>query len=68
MPSSFSIFNQKLSAAAAQAAYLPRTVALVWNAAPSYTSTWAALLVIQGLLPAAASSPPAGRTGGCGDT
>ncbi len=34
-------------------AYVPATLRLIWTAARGYTAAWAALLVIQGLLPAA---------------
>src|SRR5437588_139672 len=44
----------KLRAAAAQLAYLPRALSLVWAAAPRWVAAWVALLVAQGLLPAAA--------------
>ena len=37
----------------AQLPYLPRTLSLVWSAAPGWTSAWAALLLVQGLLPVA---------------
>jgi ATP-binding cassette subfamily B protein len=37
----------------AQLPYLPRALSLVWAAAPGWTSAWAALLLIQGLLPVA---------------
>jgi ATP-binding cassette, subfamily B, bacterial len=37
----------------AQLAYAPRTLRLVWAAAPGWTVSWITLLVIQGLLPAA---------------
>src|SRR5215813_3793956 len=32
---------------------LPRAIALVWGATRSWTAAWAALLLVQGLLPAA---------------
>ena len=38
-----------------QLSYLPRTLRLVWAAAPSWTTAWAVLLVAQGLLPAEAA-------------
>ena len=37
-----------------QLSYLPRTLRLVWNATRNWTLAWAVLLVVQGLLPAAA--------------
>lgn len=43
----------KLRQALAQAPYLPRALALVWQAARPWTIAWLALLVIQGLLPIA---------------
>jgi ATP-binding cassette subfamily B protein len=33
--------------------HLPRAIALVWGATRSWTAAWAALLLVQGLLPAA---------------
>lgn len=43
----------KLRKALAQLPYLPRALALVWDAAPSLTLAWGVLVAIQGLLPAA---------------
>lgn len=43
----------KLKAFTGQLEYLPRTLRLIWAAAPRWTATWVALLVLQGLLPAA---------------
>ena len=43
----------KLRKAATQLPHIPRTLALVWEAAGAWTSAWAALLVVQGLLPVA---------------
>src|SRR5215203_1216604 len=37
----------------AQLLYLPRAFALVWSSAQRWTIAWAALLVLNGLLPAA---------------
>jgi ATP-binding cassette, subfamily B, bacterial len=37
---------------ATQFPYVPRTLALVWEASASWTTAWAILLVVQGLLPA----------------
>ncbi len=48
-----SFLASRLRRAAAQLPYLPRALALVWTAAPGWTAVWAALLVVQGLLPAA---------------
>ena len=43
-----------LRSAMARLRNLPRVFALVWNTSRGYTSAWALLLVVQGLLPAAA--------------
>jgi len=43
----------KLLKAAAQLPYLPRALGLVWAAARGWTTTWAVLLLLQGLLPVA---------------
>ncbi|MCL6545540.1 MAG: ABC transporter ATP-binding protein/permease [Bryobacteraceae bacterium] len=43
----------RLRKAAAQLPYLHRTLALVWQASGGWTTAWASLLVIQGLLPVA---------------
>ncbi|HUP18687.1 MAG TPA: ABC transporter ATP-binding protein, partial [Gemmatimonadota bacterium] len=43
----------RLSQAARQARWLPRTLRLVWQAAPGWTTGWAAMLIVQGLLPVA---------------
>ncbi|HEY2962151.1 MAG TPA: ABC transporter ATP-binding protein [Pyrinomonadaceae bacterium] len=48
-----SILSAKLRKALAQLPYLPRALALVWEVARPWTIAWIALLVIQGLLPAA---------------
>ncbi len=32
---------------------IPRAIRMVWNAAPGWTSLWAALILVQGLLPVA---------------
>lgn len=45
--------RSKLRRAAAQLHYLPRAWGLVWGAARYWTLAWAALLVVQGLLPVA---------------
>ena len=42
-----------LKKAAGQLRYLPRAIALVWQAARGWTTAWALLLVVQGLLPIA---------------
>lgn len=43
----------RIKALRSQAAYLPRTFRLIWSAAPGWTTAWAILLVVQGLLPVA---------------
>ncbi|HEY1206226.1 MAG: ABC transporter ATP-binding protein [Bryobacteraceae bacterium] len=45
--------QSKLQAFALQLRYVPRTLALVWAAAPAWTAAGLALLLIQGLLPLA---------------
>ncbi|GAC1353914.1 MAG: ABC transporter ATP-binding protein [Herpetosiphon sp.] len=35
-----------------QLAYIPRTLRLIWRAAPALTTSWFVVLVLQGLLPA----------------
>lgn len=53
MASDNSVLVSKLRKAASQFAELPRTLKLVWDAAPGWSAAWAALLLIQGLLPVA---------------
>jgi ATP-binding cassette, subfamily B, bacterial len=48
------IFREKLRKALAQLPNLPRAFGLVWTVARPWTIAWIALLVMQGLLPAAA--------------
>ena len=36
-----------------QLPYLPKALKLVWNAAPGWTTAWAVLLIVQGVLPVA---------------
>lgn len=43
----------RLRLAATQLRYLPRTLDLVFRAAPAWTMAWGAMLVVQGLLPVA---------------
>jgi len=43
----------KLRRLVAELPHLPRTLALVWDAAPYWTALWLGLLILQGLLPAA---------------
>jgi len=47
-------FAARCRQAAAQLPLLPRAVGLVWQAAPLHTAVWAAMLLLQGLLPVAA--------------
>jgi ATP-binding cassette, subfamily B, bacterial len=44
----------KLSDALAKIGYWPRTIRMIWAAAPNWTVAWAVLLIFQGLLPLAA--------------
>lgn len=53
MFSSVKILNSKLHKALAQLPYLPRALKLVWAVARPWTTVWIALLIVQGLLPAA---------------
>ena len=46
--------NSKLERVLAQLPYLPRALALVWASARGWTIAWAVLLLLQGILPAAA--------------
>jgi ATP-binding cassette subfamily B protein len=48
-----SILGAKWRKLAAQFPYLPQAFGLVWAAAPKHATAWAALLVLQGLLPIA---------------
>ena len=43
----------RVATAARQFRYLPRTLRLVWEATPGWTTTWVGMLVVQGLLPVA---------------
>lgn len=52
MFSSVRILGSKFRKALAQLPNLPRALALVWQAARSWTIPWVMLLIIQGLLPA----------------
>ena len=47
------ILSSKLRRALSQLPYLPRALGLVWAASRGWTVVWVALLVVQGLLPAA---------------
>ena len=51
MTSGSSILRTKFDKLAAQFPYFPQALRLVWSAAPRHASLWAALLVVQGLLP-----------------
>jgi ATP-binding cassette, subfamily B, bacterial len=51
--SSRSILSGKIRKVAGQLPYLPKTLRLVWQAAPRHAPVWTALLVVQGLLPIA---------------
>ena len=53
MPSSLNLIAAKLRRALSLLPYLPRTLGLVWNAAPGWTVAWVVLLAVQGLLPVA---------------
>jgi ATP-binding cassette, subfamily B, bacterial len=50
---SLSFIADKFRHAASQLPYLPRALGLVWHASRGWTIAWLALLIIQGLLPAA---------------
>lgn len=54
MSNSLSILRAKLRKALAQLPELPRVVGLLWHVARTWTAAWLILLIIQGLLPAAA--------------
>jgi ATP-binding cassette subfamily B protein len=53
MNDSRGLLASKLHGAALQLKFLPRTLRVVWAAARGWTALWLALLVAQGLLPAA---------------
>ncbi|MEN3330141.1 MAG: ATP-binding cassette, subfamily bacterial [Acidobacteriota bacterium] len=53
MFTSVKILSSKLRKALAQLPYLPRALKLVWAVARPWTTVWIALLIVQGLLPAA---------------
>jgi ATP-binding cassette, subfamily B, bacterial len=50
---SLDILASKLRGISAELPYVPRAIALVWEAAPGWTALWGALLVAQGILPVA---------------
>lgn len=54
MPNSREILGSKLRKALLQLPNLPRALALVWQVARPWTITWVLLLIVQGVLPAAA--------------
>jgi ATP-binding cassette subfamily B protein len=49
----FQLLEAKLRSALKQAAYLPRTVALIWSATRVWTTIWLCLLLVQAILPVA---------------
>jgi len=49
----FKVLSTKLRQALAQLPHLPRALKLVWEVARAWTIAWIALLIAQGLLPAA---------------
>ena len=53
MLNSANILGSKFRKALAQLPYLPRALKLVWEVARPWTIAWIALLLVQGLLPAA---------------
>lgn len=53
MAESGRLLASKILGAAEQLRYLPRVLRLVWSAAPRWSLLWAALLVVQGVLPVA---------------
>lgn len=53
MAENLGILTTKLQRALTQLPYLPRALALIWAATRRWTLAWAALLVVQGLLPVA---------------
>jgi len=53
MTKSLTVLNEKLRKALGQLPYLPRALALVWSVARLWTNIWIALLIVQGILPAA---------------
>ncbi|HSE34385.1 MAG TPA: ABC transporter ATP-binding protein [Pyrinomonadaceae bacterium] len=50
----FSLLKVKSRKAIAQLPQFPKTIGLLWQAAGTWTGAWIVLLIIQGLLPAAA--------------
>ena len=51
MPGNLSLLSAKVREASSQLRYFPRAIRLVWAAARYWSLLWAALLVIQGVLP-----------------
>ncbi len=50
------VLTRRLQAIPGRLTYLPTALGLVWSAARGWTIAWAALLIVQGLLPAATVS------------
>jgi len=46
-------YSKALQNVRRQLPYLPKALKLVWDAAPIWTAAWAALLIVQGVLPVA---------------
>src|ERR1051325_784516 len=53
MSSSLQILSAKLRRILAQLPNLPRALKMIWRVAPGWTTAWALILIVQGLLPAA---------------
>ncbi len=51
MPIDLKPKNQRLRQVIVQLSYLPRTLRLIWSAAPGWTLAWISLLIVQGLIP-----------------
>src|SRR6267378_7338893 len=47
------ILTAGLRSALSPLRYWPRTLRMIWEAAPRWTTLWTALLIVQGVLPAA---------------
>ena len=45
--------NDKYTKVVRQLSNIPRALHMVWEAAPGWTTAWAALILLQGLLPVA---------------
>ena len=46
------MLSEKLARVLGQLPYLPRQLALVWDATRGWTAVWLILVIVQGLLPA----------------